>query len=118
MLQNSDIFYSASNRHDDFIPKNSHLLGDAAYPLKTWIMTPYKDNGHLTEQQKTYNFYLHSLARMVIERAFALLKGRFRRVKYVDIDKVDVMLVEGRLFDCLCAKAHSLHNELLARVIC
>ena len=26
---------------------------------------------------------------MVIERAFALLKGRFRRLKYVDIDKVD-----------------------------
>ena len=29
-----------------------------------------------------------------------------------------VMLVEGRLFDWLCAKAHSLHNELLARAIC
>lgn len=41
------------------------------WPLKTWIMTPYKDNGHLTEQQKTYN-YLHSSTRMVIERAFAL----------------------------------------------
>ena len=26
---------------------------------------------------------------MVIERAFALLKGRFRRFKYVDIDKVN-----------------------------
>ena len=26
---------------------------------------------------------------MVIERAFALLKRRFRRLKYVDIDKVD-----------------------------
>ena len=29
---------------------------------------------------------------MVIERAFALLKGRFRRLKYVDIDKVDDIL--------------------------
>lgn len=26
---------------------------------------------------------------MVIERVFVLLKGRFRRLKYVDIDKVD-----------------------------
>ena len=85
VLRNSDIFDSASNRHDNFFPKNSHLLGDAAYPLKTWIMTPYKNNGHLTEQQKTYN-YLHSSTRMVIERAFALLKGRFRRLKFVDID--------------------------------
>ena len=88
VLRNSDIFYSASNRHDDFFPNNSHLLGDAAYPLQTWIMTPYKDNGHLTEQQKTYNHLLSS-TRMVIERAFALLKGQFRRLKYVDIDKVD-----------------------------
>ena len=88
VLRNSDIFYSASNRHDDFFPNNSHLLGDTAYPLQTWIMTPYKDNGHLTEQQKTYN-HLHCSTRMVIERAFALLKGRFRRLKYVDIDKVD-----------------------------
>jgi len=88
VLRNSDIFDSATNWHDDFFPKNSHLLGDAAYPLKTWIMTLYKANGHLTERQKTYN-YLHSSTRMVIERAFALLKGRFRRLKYVDIDKVD-----------------------------
>lgn len=88
VLRNSDIFYSASNRHDNFFPKNSHMLDDAAYPLKTWIMTPYKDNGQLTEQQRTYN-YLHSSTRMVIEQAFALLKGRFRRLKYVDTDKVD-----------------------------
>lgn len=106
VLRNSDIFDSASNRHDDFFPKNSHLLGDAAYPLKTWIMTPYKDNGHLTEQQKTYN-YLHSSTRMVIEQAFALLKGRFRRLKYVDIDKVDdipkIVIVACVLHNiCLC----------------
>ena len=87
VLRNSNIFDSASNRHDNVFPKNSQLLVEAAYPLKTW-MTPYKDIGHLTEQQKTYN-YLHSSTRMVIERAFALLKGRFQRLKYIDIDKVD-----------------------------
>ena len=98
VLWNSDTFDSASNRHDDFFPKNSHLLGDAAYPLKTWIMTPYKDNGHLTEQQKTYN-YLHSSTRMVIERTFALLEGCLWRLKYVDIDKVNDIFSRC----CLCS---------------
>lgn len=36
-----------------FFSKNSHLLGDAAYPLKTLIMTPYKVSGYLAEQRKT-----------------------------------------------------------------
>ena len=30
VLRNSDIFYAASNRHNDFFPNDSHLLGDAA----------------------------------------------------------------------------------------
>ncbi|XP_062512091.1 putative nuclease HARBI1 [Corticium candelabrum] len=65
-----------------------YLLGDSAYPLSSWLMTPYKDNGHLSEKQRNYNF-LHSSTRMAIERAFALLKGRFRRLKYVDIDRLE-----------------------------
>lgn len=40
-------------------------------------MVPYRDNGHLTERQKNYTF-CHSSARIAIERAFGLLKGRFR----------------------------------------
>lgn len=52
-------------------------------------MTPYRDNGHLTERQKNYNF-CHSSARMAIERAFGLLKGRFRSLLTVlDMGRVD-----------------------------
>jgi hypothetical protein len=54
-----------------------HILSDAAYPLKQWLLTPYRDNGHLNHQQLRYNLQLSS-KRHVIERAFALLKGRFR----------------------------------------
>ncbi|XP_071576255.1 putative nuclease HARBI1 [Temnothorax nylanderi] len=56
---------------------DSYLVGDAAYSLHENLMTPYRDNGHLTHKQKNYNF-CHSSARMVIERTFGLLKGRFR----------------------------------------
>lgn len=59
-----------------------HILGDVAYPLRQWLLTPYRDNGHLTLQQRKYNNY-HSGNRMVIERSFALLKSRFRRLHMV-----------------------------------
>ena len=61
-------------------PGNSHLIGDAAYPLKPWILTPYKDTGRLTRQQQHYNF-IHSSTRMVVEGSLALLKNRFRKLK-------------------------------------
>lgn len=52
-------------------------------------MTPYRDNGHLTERQKNYNF-CHSSARIAIERAFGLLKVRFRSLLTVlDMGRVD-----------------------------
>ncbi|MGH0183510.1 UNVERIFIED_CONTAM: hypothetical protein FKN15_012179 [Acipenser sinensis] len=57
------------------LPHNLHITGDAAYPLSQYLMTPFRDNGHLSQQQKRYNQKLSS-ARMVIERAFGLLKNR------------------------------------------
>lgn len=58
-------------------PNNTHLIGDAAYALHKHLLVPYPDNGHLSLRQKNYN-YCHSSTRMVIERAFGLLKGRWR----------------------------------------
>jgi hypothetical protein len=58
-------------------PSDSHLVGDAAYKLHSNLMVPYRDNGHLTQRQNNFNFCLSS-ARISIERAFGLLKGRFR----------------------------------------
>ncbi|XP_039309060.1 putative nuclease HARBI1 [Solenopsis invicta] len=59
-----------------YIP-NNHLVGDKAYPNRTWLMTPYKDYGNLTLTQRRHNF-VHSSTRIVIEHAFGLLKGRWR----------------------------------------
>lgn len=62
---------------DDNFPENSHILGDAAYSIQKYIMVPFKDNGHLTQAQITYNTHL-SQSRMMVERTISLLKGRFR----------------------------------------
>lgn len=60
------------------------ILGDAAYACTTWLLPPYKNNRHLTSQQINYNKHL-TKTRVVIEQAFALLKGRFRRLKYLEM---------------------------------
>ncbi|TGZ54742.1 Uncharacterized protein DBV15_12188, partial [Temnothorax longispinosus] len=40
-------------------------------------MVPFKNNGHLTDAQINFNNYICP-ARVMVERAIGLLKGRFR----------------------------------------
>jgi len=63
-------------------PNDTHIIGDAAYALHEHLLVPYSDNGHLTEREKYYNF-CHSSTRIVIERAFGYLKGRWRSLLHV-----------------------------------
>ena len=88
VLKYSDLYDRVGESVDLMFPNGSYVLGDSAYPLSSWLMTPYRDNGHLTVKQKYYNF-LHSSTRMAIERTLDLLKGRFRRLKYVVIDRLE-----------------------------
>ena len=32
----------------------NHLIGDGAYPIEEWLLTPYRDNGHLSHKKKHY----------------------------------------------------------------
>jgi len=89
VFRNSPICCEVEVNPDNYFPGNSHILGDAAYPLKRWLLTPFRDNGHLTAQQRRYNT-AHSSTRMVVERSIGLLKNRFRKLKtMMDIDKID-----------------------------
>ncbi|KYN50325.1 hypothetical protein ALC62_12495, partial [Cyphomyrmex costatus] len=51
---------------------------------------PYIDGGHLTGWQINFN-KVHAKTRQVIERSFALLFGRFRRLKYLDMNRIDLI---------------------------
>lgn len=64
-----------------------HILGDAAYPLRKYLITPYRNYGKLTEQQKNFN-YKFSACRVKIENAFGLLKSRFRQLIRLDFNTV------------------------------
>ena len=52
------------------------ILGDGAFPLRSWIMKPHGD-AVLTPEKAYFNCRL-SRARMITECAFGKLKGRFR----------------------------------------
>lgn len=66
------------------------ILGDPAYPLLSWLMKAFPDNGRLTSQQKLFNYRL-SRARVVVEHAYGRLKGRWRcLLKRIDIDVQNV----------------------------
>lgn len=70
---------------------DGHLFGDSSYPNCSWLLTPFRYNGHLTEVQTHYN-YTHSSIRSTVERAFGLLKGRFTRLKYLDQNDTKLMV--------------------------
>lgn len=60
-----------------------HLLADSAYPINTFLLTPFKNYGNLTAEQQNYNYRL-SRTRVVIENAFGILKQRFRQLIRTD----------------------------------
>lgn len=92
------------------IPPESHLLEDSAYPLRTYLLTPYRDNGFLSPTQKKYNYY-HSSTRVCIEQAFGILKGKFRILKFLHIYNIQ----EGKRIVNACIVLHNfiINNEKL-----
>ncbi|XP_036346790.1 protein ALP1-like [Rhagoletis pomonella] len=79
VLKRSAFYRKAENSVENLFPNSTFILGDSAYPCKNYLIPVFKDYGSLTEQQIRFN-KIHSSARIVVENAFGLLKGRFRRL--------------------------------------
>lgn len=81
------------------------LLGDSAYPNLEWIVTPFQDTGFLSAEQKLFNKNISS-KRVIVENAFGLLKGRFRRLR--GLENFDLNLCSQIIMGCCI-----LHNICL-----
>ncbi|KAJ8910656.1 hypothetical protein NQ315_016034 [Exocentrus adspersus] len=87
---NSDLYRNVTTNVAEYFDENQFILGDKAYPNLKWILSPYIDRGHLQERHKNFN-KCHASTRSVVERSFALLFGRFRRLKYLDMCRMDLI---------------------------
>ncbi|XP_030764491.1 putative nuclease HARBI1 [Sitophilus oryzae] len=83
VLRKSDFGIKMTENPAALFYGNFHLLGDSAYPLNNYILTPFRDNGHLSARQKKINKKLSSI-RIIIEHVYGMLKSRFRILKYVN----------------------------------
>lgn len=93
-------------------PENSHILGDSAYMIQKYIMTPFRDNGHLTETEINYN-KIHSSARMMVERSLGLLKGRFRSIlDNLPMTRTD-LIPKYIVVCCIMHNICLLHNDMI-----
>ena len=57
ILKNSDLWTNGAN--------NDLLIADGGYPIQKWLLTPYRDNGHLDPYQRKFN-RLFSSNRVII----------------------------------------------------
>lgn len=83
---------------------NYHIIGDSAYSIREWLLTPYRDYGNLTADEKQFNKKICA-TRVLIENVFGLLKGRFRQLFQVSmhsVDKISKFIVSCCILHNLC----------------
>jgi hypothetical protein len=88
------------------LPTGSFLVGDDAFPLKSYMMNAYKNyNRPLTEEESIFS-YRSSRARRIIENVFGVLLRRFR---FLDRKLAVKLGTVNKIVSAACA----LHNWLV-----
>ena len=110
---NSPIGIQIEDSPMDVFSGDSFIIGDAAYPLSTRCIPPFKDMGNLSDVQKNFNFK-HASARNVVERTFGIMKSRFRRLTFIDSNNCDLIcriIMSGCLLHNFSYKFPDEHEE-------
>ena len=52
VLRNSHLY--TEGEEGVILPPDKLIIADSAYPLRRWLITPFKDNGQMTAVQRIY----------------------------------------------------------------
>ena len=110
VFQHSPLFDRGSQ-----ICNGNHLLGDSAYPNIEWLLTPFKQNLNLTPKMRQYN-KVHSSLRIQVEIAIGMLKGRFRRLKYLEslsIENICGVILSACILHNICILNEDIEEMLV-----
>ncbi|CAN8008357.1 unnamed protein product [Ixodes pacificus] len=92
-------------------PFDSHMVGDATFPIGPHLMVPFEDDGELGEEETSFNEKIFDGCE-TIERALALLKGRFRRLQGLETGRRD-LVVTIIIMACVLHNACIMWDDLL-----
>ncbi|KAK9688108.1 DDE superfamily endonuclease [Popillia japonica] len=84
-----------------------HILRDSAYPVREYLLTPYRNYGNTNNEKENFNKKLAG-TRVLIENAFGLLKFRFRqimRVVFHEVDKLSKFVIACCVLHNICIDA-------------
>lgn len=97
-----------------YFPDDSyHIIADSAFPIRTWLMTPFRRTGNMDRIQRNHNYCLSS-DRVIIENSFAALKGRWRKLQYINtysISKAIEIVTAACILHNFCILTGDLWNE-------
>lgn len=106
VLQHSSLYERCERKQ--LLHPDLHVIGDSAYPLKSWLMKNFP-RASATPDQRTFNVAMNS-ARSRIEHAHAMLKNRWRRLLMLDfhISKMGSAILACALLHNICLRASDL----------
>ncbi len=85
------------------------LIGDIVYPMQPWFYSPFKSEKNGLLRYKAHWNSIQSNIRMLVARAFRMLKGKFRiLLKGIDIPLCHML---DLVMACIC-----LHNMCIANL--
>ncbi|CAG4908373.1 unnamed protein product [Colias eurytheme] len=102
-LKKSPLYNTTLKDKNLLFPYNVYLIGHSGYPSLSWLVPPYRENKRLTLTQREFNS-LHVSARKISEKAFALLKSRFKRIKLFGVYRNIAFITDTIVAACI------LHN--------
>ncbi|XP_034253687.1 putative nuclease HARBI1 [Thrips palmi] len=72
------------DEENELLAPDQHIIGDKAYTLTDFVMTPFRNRGNLTPEQRAFNYAL-CRSRARIEHCFGKAFMQWRRMKMLHV---------------------------------